>query len=127
MRFLAFACIMLSACGNDEVSSTEEARRAYFGLDRAVDKSINLGMQGFNAAQSANIPAQTGNGDISGTLVVSGQVDQGMSSNKEMRLKTALTMYQDRLPAAVDAGQGDPSKITYDSDAAALPALDMSL
>src|SRR5262245_26607098 len=98
---LAFAFAGMAACSDDDkVSSEAEARQAYFGLDRAIDRALNLGMAGFNAAHSANIPDQTGTGDITGMLVVSGQVDQGASNNKEMRLKTAFTMYQDRLTGA---------------------------
>jgi hypothetical protein len=127
-RALAVPLVLaLAACGSDEVSSAEEARLAYLGLDRAVERALNLGMDGYNAAQSANIPPQTGSGDVSGTLTVTGQVDQGASSNKEMRLATAFVMYQDRLGALVDAGQPPASEITYDTHEAALPDLALSL
>jgi hypothetical protein len=119
--------VLLLSCGSDTVSSDEEARLAYLGLDRAIERALNLGMDGFSAAQSANIPAQTGNGDVSGTLVVSGQVDQGESPNKEMRLESAFTMYQDRFPAAADGGVDVASGITYDTVEGALPSLDLSL
>jgi hypothetical protein len=133
VRLASAASLLLAlSCGDgDSVSSEEEARLAYLGLDRAVERALNLGMQGYNAASSANISPQTGNGDVTGTLVVSGQVDQGMSNNKEMRLRTAFTMYEDRFPGA-DAGAGDESDIVYDTatgdgGTADLPALDLSL
>lgn len=130
MRLLSsiVLCLLLAAsCGDDdEVSSPAEARLAYIGLDRAVDRALNLGLQGFNQASSANIAPQTGNGDVGGTLVVTGQVDQGASVNKEMRLFTAFTLYEDRI-AGGDAGVGDESDIVYNTDATALPALNLSL
>jgi hypothetical protein len=128
MKLLAFAALLASAAcsSNDAVSSAADARRAYFGLDVAIDRALNLGMKGYNDASSANIPAESGNGDVAGTLTVSGQVDQGQSPNKEMRLKTAFAAYQDRLPPS-DAGAGAPYGVTYDTDAAVLPELDLSL
>jgi hypothetical protein len=54
-----------AACGND-VSSTEDAKNAYLGLDPSVDKGITLGFAGFNAASSANIDAQSADGGVSG-------------------------------------------------------------
>lgn len=85
----------LSGCGND-ISSDEQARRAYLGLDKSVGKSLQLGFAGFNAASSANIPAQTTTGDAGGTLTITGQVDQGASSNKGMRLRVGMAGYTDR-------------------------------
>jgi hypothetical protein len=103
-------------CGSDNVDSNEEARRAYLGLDLAIDKGIDLGFKGFNAANSANIPAQMTTGSKSGTMTVTGQVDQGSSNNKGMRLSLAMATYSD-----ID-------KYTYDTDPAKpLPALDMML
>ncbi len=118
----------LAACGSSSVSSEDSARRVYFGLDRAVDRALNLGMDGFNAAQSANIPSQTGDGDVSGTLTVDGQVDQGASANKEMRLTTAFAHYSDTVERP-DGGlaDGGPSGLIYDTVATSLPALDLSL
>lgn len=83
-----------SGCGSG-VNSDEQARRAYVGLDAAIDKAINLGFAGFNAASSANIPAQMTTGTAAGTLKVTGQVDQGASANKGMRLLTEFTGYSD--------------------------------
>ncbi|HEY0133707.1 MAG TPA: hypothetical protein VGB85_06490 [Nannocystis sp.] len=74
---------------NDEVA----ARQAYLGLDRAIDRAIDLGFAGFNAASSANIPEQSQAGDLSGLMVINGKVDQGSSANKGMRLE--MTLAQD--------------------------------
>jgi hypothetical protein len=126
-RLSLIALTVLLACGNDEVSSTEEARLAYVGLDRAVERALGLGMLGFNAAQSANIDPQSGAGDVKGTLTVTGQVDQGASDNKGLRLFTAFVMYQDRIASSADGGATAASGITYDTDAAALPALNLTL
>ncbi|HLM46923.1 MAG TPA: hypothetical protein VK458_23835, partial [Myxococcaceae bacterium] len=84
----------LSGCGND-ISSDEQARRAYLGLDKAVEKSLQLGFAGFNAASSANISPQSGTGDAGGGLTITGQVDQGSSANKGMRLRVGMTGYTD--------------------------------
>jgi hypothetical protein len=116
----------LSGCGND-ISSDEQARRAYLGLDKAVEKSLQLGFAGFNAASSANIPPQSGTGNAGGTLTISGQVDQGSSSNKGMRLRVGMTEYTDgevkvsENEAAVD--------VTYSTatDTTMQPALNLSL
>jgi len=121
--------LALAACGgSSSVSSEDAAQRVYFGLDRAVDRALNLGMDGYNAAQSANIPPQIGDGDVSGTLTVDGQVDQGVSSNKELRLTTAFARYSDTAERP-DGGMADagPSGLVYDTAATALPALDLSL
>lgn len=80
---------------NDGVADPDSARRAYLGLDRAVDRMIKLGFDGFNAASNANIPEQMEAGDLSGTMVVGGKVDQGASANKEMDLSVTLTGYSD--------------------------------
>jgi hypothetical protein len=103
LTLLAAAAI---GCGdsNNKVSSADSARRAYLGLDLSIDKAINLGMQGFNLATSANIAPQTGNGDVMGTLVVGGHVDQGASTNKTMNLTTDYTNYEDAPVIFGDAG-----------------------
>src|SRR5690606_20843736 len=51
---------------------------------------IQLGFDGYNAASSANIPQQSQAGDLTGTMIVTGQVDQGSSDNKGMRLQVTL-------------------------------------
>jgi hypothetical protein len=103
-----------AACGGG-VNSEEDARKAYLGLDTSVDRAISLGFAGFNAASSANIDPQTADGGVSGTMTVTGQVDQGTSANKGMRLFDALSNYS------------DDGKVKYGTDAAALPALNMML
>ncbi len=114
------ASVALSCCHGNEVDDEEGARAAYLGLDGVVEKSLNLGMDGYNAASSANIPDQSTTGDLTGTLTVSGQVDQGASSNKEMRLSVDLVEYRDEVPDM-------DLLVTYDTDPAALPALSLSL
>ncbi|QSQ26784.1 hypothetical protein JY651_18485 [Pyxidicoccus parkwayensis] len=129
----AFACSILMATGlmacsnDDEVSSDEQARRAYLGLDKSIDKALQLGFAGFNAATSANIPPQSANGDASGTMQVTGQVDQGSSANKGMRLNVAMTGYSDgEFTVAEDE---EPVSITYSTaaDAGTPPDLDLQL
>jgi hypothetical protein len=110
----------LTSCDDNEIDSEEAARAAYLGLDGAIEKALNLGMDGYNAASSANIPPQTTSGGVTGTLTVSGQVDQGASDNKEMRLLLTLVEYQDEVPDT-------ELVITYDTDDADLPQLDLSL
>lgn len=84
-----------SSCACGDVGSEEDARIAYLGVDDVVTKALALGFAGFNAASSANIPAQADTGDESGTIDVTGQVDQGSSDNKGMRLEVALADYSD--------------------------------
>jgi hypothetical protein len=116
----------LTGC-DDEVSSDEQARRAYLGLDKSVSKSLQLGFAGFNAASSANIPTQSTTGDAAGTLTISGQVDQGASANKGMRLRVGMTGYSDgKITVSEDE---DPVNITYQTpaDVAMQPELTLSL
>jgi hypothetical protein len=117
----------LAACGSDDIDSDEEARRAYFGLDQSIEKSITLGFAGFNSATSANISPQMATGADAGTLVITGQVDQGSSANKGMRLHVGMTGYNDG-PLVIDGKTLDVD-ITYDTsmDPALQPALDLQL
>ena len=105
---------LLAACGNG-VSSSADAEKAYLGLDPSVDKAITLGFAGFNSASSANISPQSAGGGVAGTMTVTGQVDQGSSANKGMRLNDALSNYS------------DDGKVTYNTDPNALPALTINL
>jgi len=93
------------------VHSTEDARRAYLGLDKSVDKAIALGFQGYNAASNANIPTQEATGDKTGKMAVGGQVDQGQSNNKTMRLTDTLTAYSDDGIIAYDTAGGTPAEL----------------
>lgn len=114
----SLACLLLSVaatgCG-DDIDSDEEARRAYLGLDRAIEKAITLGFQGFNAAQSANIDPQAASGEDAGKLTVTGQVDQGASMNKGMRLSIGMSGYDD---GDVEVDEGETIHIVYDTDPA---------
>ncbi|CAN5194916.1 hypothetical protein BH11MYX1_BH11MYX1_53130 [soil metagenome] len=125
MHRLVVLAALLGACTSDSVDSNEQARRAYLGIDASIQKSLGLGFAGFNAASSANIPAQMAAGDGSGTLSITGQVDQGNSANKGMRLVVGLVGYSDG-PFEIDSNH-DTIDITYDTDATAGPALDLSL
>jgi hypothetical protein len=102
-------------CSDDGVDSDEEARRAYLGLDGSIEKSLNLGFQGFNLASSANIAPQATAGTSAGMLTVSGQVDQGSSDNKGMRLWIAMVGYDDGN--VVINEDGDTIHIVYDTSA----------
>ena len=98
MRWTSLALAMifgLAACSNDQIDSNESARRAYLGLDGSIPKALQLGFDGFNTAQSANIAKQSTVGTMAGTLSVTGQVDQGASANKGMRLNVAMVGYTD--------------------------------
>jgi hypothetical protein len=110
------------ACGDDgdEVDTEEKARRAYLLLDTMVEKAMDLGFEGFNAATSANIPSQTNTGAVQGTINVTGKVDQGSSSNKGMRLFVELIDYSD------DKDEADLPKVIYNTGALK-PSLVMSL
>jgi len=93
---LCLAVLAPLSCSDDEgVTSDEKARQAYYGLDKMIDKAMDLGFQGFNAASSANIPAQNGSGDLAGTITIDGKVDQGSSDNKNMTLNLTLVGYAD--------------------------------
>jgi hypothetical protein len=123
---LALLGVLSAQCGG--VSNAEAARKAYVGLDRAVDRALSLAFDGLNAATSANIPAQTGNGDVMGTMLVEGQVSQGSSSNREMRLRVTLTNYRDMVRDNGDGGTGAELRLVYDVPQGGAPlALDVSL
>lgn len=125
---LAISLAVVGCNDGDDIDSDTEARHAYLGFDRAIDRAINLGFDGFNAASSANIPDQEDVGDVAGTMVVSGQVDQGASANKEMRLLLELIEYADEdVDDPATEEHVEEIAITYDTDAAAPPALDLSL
>lgn len=124
---LAASSLLIAACSSDSVDSDEQARRAYLALDKSISKSLNLGFQGFNMASSANITPQTGMGDKAGTLTISGQVDQGSSANKGMRLNVAMVGYDDGPVKYNDAG--DTVHIIFDTntDVTMQPYLDLKM
>jgi hypothetical protein len=104
-----------AACGGG-VSSEADAKKAYMGLDTSVDKAIQLGFDGYNNnPNGANIQPQSADGGVSGSMTVTGQVDQGSSNNKGMRLNEALSSYS------------DDGQVKYGTDQGALPALTINL
>ena len=127
-RLLILAAVLAGGCGDDgDIDSDEEARRAYLGLDDSIEASIALGFDGFNAASSANIDAQTTSGLVTGTLTITGQVDQGSSDNKGMRLNVGMDDYSDGPFLIVYDDEEIEVAITYETAEGALPALDMQL
>jgi hypothetical protein len=130
MKLTCFALatvVALAACGSDEIDSNEQARRAYLGLDGSIAKAIKLGFDGYNMASSANIMPQTTAGLSAGTVTVTGQVDQGSSSNKGMRLYVAMVAYTDgNVPIDMD---NHTIKVVYDTstDTTMQPYLEMML
>jgi hypothetical protein len=117
MRNLTYAALLVLSigCGGDDaVDSDEQARRAYLGLDKAIGKAITLGFQGFNAASSANIAPQMTTGAKAGTITVTGQVDQGSSANKGMRLDVGMVGYDDG-PFEINTDH-DTIEVKYDTD-----------
>jgi hypothetical protein len=120
------ALAALPACGGGKVTSEEEAEYAYLGLDNALSRALTLGLKGFSEASSANIEAQTGEGDVSGTMTVTGQVDQGSSDNKGLRLDVELVDYADLDD--LDDDEKDEIAITYATDPEdTLPSFDLQL
>lgn len=108
MTFLPI--LVFAACHPGKVSNSEEAELAYLGLDRAVERALALGLQGYSQASSANIADQEQEGETSGSMVVGGQVDQGSSDNKGLRLDVTLTEYSDTL------GDDDEPDLLYDTE-----------
>jgi len=127
LSLVLFGVLSLTACGGGDIDSDEEARRAYLCLDGSIEKSIALGFAGFNAAGSANIDPQTTAGDADGDLTITGQVDQGSSDNKGMRLHVGMVAYTDG--EIVFDNDGHTVEVVFDTDAdpATQPALDMQL
>ena len=119
-----------TGCSDDDaIDSDEAARRAYLGLDVSIGVSLNLGFDGFNAASSANIPPQMTAGVASGMLTISGQVDQGASTNKGMRLQVGMVDYSDGVLVVMDGDEELEVDLTYATSAVvdAQPALDLQL
>ena len=113
-RFV-FVTLLAAGCGGSSVNSPEDAKKSYLGLDASIDKALTLGFNGFNSANSANISPQMTTGTKTGTMTITGQVDQGASKNKGMRLLEALAMYS------------DDGLITYNTSTTAPPMLTLSL
>lgn len=117
LLLLVVGSLGLAACGSDDIDSDEEARRAYFGLDKSIEKSLRLGFDGYNSASSANISPQMATGTVAGTLVINGQVDKGASSNKGMRLNVGMVGYNDGVLKLQYEDDEVDVDITYDTDA----------
>jgi hypothetical protein len=118
------------ACSDDDgISSNERARRAYLGLDPSIAKSLSLGFDGFNTASSANISPQTADGDATGVLTITGQVDQGASANKGMRLRVGMVAYSDGVFTIATEDETVEVDLTYDTSdvQTAQPYLQLSL
>jgi hypothetical protein len=113
-------------CGNgDSVTSDEQARRAYLGLDKSISKSLALGFAGYNAASNANIPTEMAAGDVTGSLTITGHVDQGNPSQASMGLAAAMTMYSDGKIVVDD--KNNTITVTYATDTATPPSLSLKL
>ncbi len=115
LTYIGIALSLSAACSDDDIDSDEEARRAYLGLDQSIEKSLNLGFDGFNAASSANIDPQMTDGDDTGTLTITGQVDQGASDNKGMRLNIGMVEYSDGVFTVEEDGQQVDVSLSYDT------------
>jgi hypothetical protein len=122
---LLASLLLLTACKGGAVNSDREAEAAALGLEGAIERALALGFDGFAAASSANIPEQTGSGDLSGTMVVSGQVDQGNSDNKGMRLDVALDDYAD--VETIETDEIDAIAVAYATAEASPATFDLSL
>jgi hypothetical protein len=125
LLFLLAPLSLLCGCSNG-LNSKEEAEMAYLGLDSALGKAMSLGFAGFNAANSANIPQQETTGDISGSLIVNGQVDQGTSDNKGMRLDLTMHEYSDFVDLDSD-GDREISVTYWTEPHLGLPSYDLQL
>jgi hypothetical protein len=126
LEALCMSVTILAGCGgSSSVNSDEQARRAYLGLNESISKSLALGFTGYNAAANANIPTETAPGDASGTITVTGHVDQGNPSQISMGLNAAMAMYSDGDFVIADMGQ--KIMVTYATDSTALPTLTLKL
>jgi len=113
--------------GGSGVHSEDEARRAYLGLDHSIDQALDLGLRGFNDAKSANIPPESGAGTLAGTITITGQVDQGASDNKQMRLLVGMVGYSDVAHLVYATGASATGAGGAGGTADAQPTLDLSL
>lgn len=124
---ILFVLFTVGACSSNSVDSNEQARRAYLGLDKAISKSLALGFQGYNVATNANIPPQMTMGDASGTLTITGKVDQGTPGQAQMNLNVGMTMYSDGKIMVDD--KGNTISVTYatSTDMTMQPLLSLKL
>ena len=107
------------------VSFDAAGRNGYVAFDNGRKQAVpNISV----LSVLANIDPQTTDGDVSGTVTVGGQVDQGASDNKELRLDITLDDYADEVDVDYDDdGEPDEFDFTYNTVDGDLPALDMSL
>lgn len=117
----------LGAVGCGGVASEDDARLASLGLDTIVTRVLGMGFDGFNAADSANIPTQNADGDDSGTVSVAGQVDQGASANKGMRLQVTLDEYADDTIDDPETDDEEELALLYSTGDGAPLAVELSL
>jgi hypothetical protein len=82
---------VLVGCGSDTIN--QRAQTVYVEIQDVIYDSMELAFKGFNTATSATVPPQTKTGDNKGTLTVTGQVDQGTSPDKAMKLQLELVDY----------------------------------
>lgn len=91
--------LALLACTS--IDSVAEAEAAWIGFDGALSRALDLGLDGYASASSANIETQAADGDVAGTMTVDGQVDQGSSDNKGLRLSVGVVDYVDVDPIEI--------------------------
>ena len=99
---LISASLMGAALGGCDDSTGNEAIDAYEGIDPALDRMLQLGFVGFNAASGDTLPEQLATGAASGSMVVNGKVSVGNAVDRDLRLTTLITNYSDG-PAGPDA------------------------
>jgi hypothetical protein len=115
IRSLLLVCAFVPACNCGGVASEEQARIAYLGMDTVITRTLALGFDGYNAADSANIPPQSADGDESGEIDVSGTIDQGASDNKGMRLEVALSEFSEGPIDDPKTDEEEEIAIVYDT------------
>ena len=97
----------------------------YVGFDEGISRALDLGLQGFAMAGSANLDPQSAPGDAAGTMTVNGQADQGSSDNKGLRLEVTLVDYADLTDVDVDGD--DDIYVAYDTEDGAPLDVDLQL
>ena len=117
-KLLGMGCLMMMLGCGQGISDEEADERAVLGLQTAIERVISLGFTAFNLSNSANIDETTGAGDESGTLTLNGQIDQGNSDNKGMRLDVVLADYSDgdveETVIVYDSPEGEPADVDLD-------------
>ena len=118
---------LIPACSDDGVSSDEEARRAYFGMDESIANSSRSALQASTPRPAPTSRRSRPRAPRAGTITITGQVDQGNSNNKGMRLHVGMAGYTDGQ--VVIDGKALDVNITYatNADSALQPALTLSL